>query len=568
MAKRTKTLVGLDIDPSGIVAAQVARQRPHLRVERGRRRAARARHRPRRRGRRRRRPRRRRCARCTATTRASTSASASASPTRRSSCASSTCRYLERRQGARGRRPLPGAGPASDAARARRCSTTSRSPSSATPTAAASACCSSRRAATWSSASSPRVRAAGLKPEGVDLSAFAMVRALHRAGPDDEHVLYLAIGGLTNLAVAQGTASASSPAPPAAASRRSPSSSPSARADARARPRLARPRRPRRTPSRTSRATRRSSRTPARSCSTASRRIAAEVRNSLDFHRSPAAGSASSRAVADRPRHRHPRLRRRALLRARHARSSSGVVDGAPAGIDAGRVTVAAGLARRGGAGMRAVNLIPVERRRGGRATGRSGVGAVRRPRRPRRCSSSCAPRTRSPTARSARSAPSSTACSRRPTRPRRRPAMLQDLHRLLAAAPEAQPRPSAASPPAASTGPRAARGRPHHPVRRVADARSARRSRPASPVEGGSDRSAARVAPGPGDRDRRLHHSPGGRRPTVIVGLRRIDGVERVSLSSVAEDSATGGRQRAPPRAPTATAATRHAADSPAVLA
>ena len=47
---------------------------------------------------------------------------------------------------------------------------------------------------------------AGLKPEGIDLSAFAMVRALHRAGPEDEHVLYLAIGGLTNLAVARGTA--------------------------------------------------------------------------------------------------------------------------------------------------------------------------------------------------------------------------------------------------------------------------------------------------------------------------------------------------------------------------
>jgi type IV pilus assembly protein PilM len=49
------------------------------------------------------------------------------------------------------------------------------------------------------------LRAAGLRPEGIDLSAFAMVRALHRPGPDDEHVLYLSIGGLTNLAVAQGT---------------------------------------------------------------------------------------------------------------------------------------------------------------------------------------------------------------------------------------------------------------------------------------------------------------------------------------------------------------------------
>src|SRR3954454_7253488 len=49
------------------------------------------------------------------------------------------------------------------------------------------------------------VRGAGLRPEGVDLSAFAMIRALHRPGSEDEHLLYLAVGGLTNLAVAKGT---------------------------------------------------------------------------------------------------------------------------------------------------------------------------------------------------------------------------------------------------------------------------------------------------------------------------------------------------------------------------
>lgn len=49
------------------------------------------------------------------------------------------------------------------------------------------------------------LRSAGLKPEGVDLSAFAMVRALHRPSVEDEQILYLAIGGLTNLAVARGT---------------------------------------------------------------------------------------------------------------------------------------------------------------------------------------------------------------------------------------------------------------------------------------------------------------------------------------------------------------------------
>ena len=48
------------------------------------------------------------------------------------------------------------------------------------------------------------VRAAGLKPMGIDLAAFAMVRALRTRNLDDEPVLYLAIGGLTNIAVARG----------------------------------------------------------------------------------------------------------------------------------------------------------------------------------------------------------------------------------------------------------------------------------------------------------------------------------------------------------------------------
>jgi type IV pilus assembly protein PilM len=50
-------------------------------------------------------------------------------------------------------------------------------------------------------------KAAGLKPEGIDLSAFAMIRALHResASETPEPVLYLSVGGLTNLAVAEGT---------------------------------------------------------------------------------------------------------------------------------------------------------------------------------------------------------------------------------------------------------------------------------------------------------------------------------------------------------------------------
>jgi type IV pilus assembly protein PilM len=52
------------------------------------------------------------------------------------------------------------------------------------------------------------VRAAGLRPEGVDLSAFALIRSLHRANEEEEEasrVLYLNVGGLTNMAIAEGT---------------------------------------------------------------------------------------------------------------------------------------------------------------------------------------------------------------------------------------------------------------------------------------------------------------------------------------------------------------------------
>jgi type IV pilus assembly protein PilM len=49
------------------------------------------------------------------------------------------------------------------------------------------------------------VRSAGLTPEGVDLSAFALIRSLYH--PEPEHsgrVLYLNVDGLTNLAIAEG----------------------------------------------------------------------------------------------------------------------------------------------------------------------------------------------------------------------------------------------------------------------------------------------------------------------------------------------------------------------------
>ena len=49
------------------------------------------------------------------------------------------------------------------------------------------------------------VRNAGLRPEGVDLSAFALIRSLYRADPEhDGRVLYLNVDGLTNMAIAEG----------------------------------------------------------------------------------------------------------------------------------------------------------------------------------------------------------------------------------------------------------------------------------------------------------------------------------------------------------------------------
>ena len=49
------------------------------------------------------------------------------------------------------------------------------------------------------------VRGAGLTPEGVDLSAFALIRSLHHRDEDQVgRILYLNVDGLTNLAIADG----------------------------------------------------------------------------------------------------------------------------------------------------------------------------------------------------------------------------------------------------------------------------------------------------------------------------------------------------------------------------
>lgn len=46
-------------------------------------------------------------------------------------------------------------------------------------------------------------RQAGLRPVGIDLAAFAMIRALHDGTPGA--TLYVSVGGMTNLALAEGT---------------------------------------------------------------------------------------------------------------------------------------------------------------------------------------------------------------------------------------------------------------------------------------------------------------------------------------------------------------------------
>jgi len=48
------------------------------------------------------------------------------------------------------------------------------------------------------------LRRAGLRPHGIDLSAFAMIRALHQPGREGA-TLYVSVGGVTNIAVAVGT---------------------------------------------------------------------------------------------------------------------------------------------------------------------------------------------------------------------------------------------------------------------------------------------------------------------------------------------------------------------------
>jgi len=187
------------------------------------------------------------------------------------------------------------------------------------------------------------VRGAGLRPEGIDLSAFAMVRALQRSAPDDEQALYLSIGGLTNLAVARGrrclftrASGGGLEAMAVALAERKGLTLEHARgwlahvgleqpleaiegdaaivADARA------------------------------VLLDGSRRIAAEARNSLDFHGTQGATRSVSRAVITGPVTAVPGFGA-ALESELGLPVEARVVDGAPPGLNPGSLTIAAGLA-------------------------------------------------------------------------------------------------------------------------------------------------------------------------------------------------------------------------------
>jgi type IV pilus assembly protein PilM len=187
------------------------------------------------------------------------------------------------------------------------------------------------------------LRSAGLKPEGVDLSAFATVRALHRAGPDEELVLYLAIGGLTNLAVARGTE--------CTFARASGSGVEALAVELAERAAL--------TlehaygwlahvgvqdPVEDVTGDRQIVDHTRQILLDGVRRIASEVRSSLDFHRMQEDAGTVSRSVLTGPASAIPGFDV-ALASELGIPVEQGLVDGAQGGVDAGRVTVAAGLA-------------------------------------------------------------------------------------------------------------------------------------------------------------------------------------------------------------------------------
>jgi type IV pilus assembly protein PilM len=187
------------------------------------------------------------------------------------------------------------------------------------------------------------VSGAGLRAEGVDLSAFAMIRALHRPEAADEHVLYMAVGGLTNLAVAHGTTCLftrpSGGGVEAIAIDLAETCEltldhargwlehvglQDAVEDVEGDPQIVTAAR--------------------RILLDGARRIAADVRNSLDFYMGQGGDGMVSRAILTGPAVTIPGFDV-ALSSELGLPVTAGVIDGAPDGVPAGRLAVAAGLA-------------------------------------------------------------------------------------------------------------------------------------------------------------------------------------------------------------------------------
>ena len=187
------------------------------------------------------------------------------------------------------------------------------------------------------------VSGAGLRAEGIDLSAFAMIRALHRPDVADEHVLYMAVGGLTNLAVAHGTTCVftrpSGGGVEAIAIELAETSEltldhargwlehvglQDAVEDLEGDPEIVTAAR--------------------RILLDGARRIAADVRNSLDFYMGQGGDGMVSRAILTGPAVTIPGFNV-ALSSELGLPVTTGVIDGAPDGVPAGRLAVAAGLA-------------------------------------------------------------------------------------------------------------------------------------------------------------------------------------------------------------------------------
>jgi type IV pilus assembly protein PilM len=187
------------------------------------------------------------------------------------------------------------------------------------------------------------LRAAGVKPVGIDLSAFAMVRALYRPGAEDEHVLYLAIGGLTNLAVARGK--------DCTFARASGSGVEALAVELAERSQLTREHAHEwlahvgvETPIELIEGEAEIVANARQILLDGVRRIAADVRSSLDFHRMQDDAASVSRAVMTGPATAIPGFTD-ALASELGMPVEPGSVDGVPEDVDAGRVTVAAGLA-------------------------------------------------------------------------------------------------------------------------------------------------------------------------------------------------------------------------------